>query len=77
MLKNGTAHIDSTGSQLTIDTGRENDCVKLQLISNLRELNLTVTMGTNSNHDPVCSGLQEALGSQNHVMQIRGQLAKY
>jgi len=77
MINKGTAHPSSDGRQITIDTGGESNCMMLKLVSNAQELNLTVTMGANTNHDPICSGVQGALGNQNHVMQIRGQLAKF
>lgn len=77
MIEAGTAVLGNTGKQVTIDTGTENNCLTMQLVSNDRELNLSVTMGENLTHDAICSGVQEALGNQNQIMQIRGKLASY
>jgi hypothetical protein len=77
MIKADTAVLGGSGKQITIDTGTENNCLTMQLVSNNRELNLSVILGANLSHDAICSGVQEVLGNQNQIMQIRGKLANY
>ena len=77
MRDEGVAVLGNDGRQVTIDTGDEDDCLTLKLISDTRELNLSVILSDNTSHDTICSGVQQALGNQNHVMQIRGQLANF
>jgi len=65
-----------TTKKATISAGGINDCLTIEIFSNLTDENLTITEGTPSG-DAQCIVLQSLIDAAKYPMKLRGQNVKY
>ena len=63
--------LDTANKKIVVKAGEIDDCVTLQIVSDAKDDNLTVSFG-NANGDPLCTSLQSAIDARKYPMRIRG-----
>ena len=71
MLQEHIATLQNSGKSLYVKMHTVSDCVKLDIVSDARDVNLTMSYG-NAGGDEICKSLQNAVDASRYPLAIGG-----
>jgi len=76
LVAQGKATLEDGGKVAKIKMNTIDDCIKLTITTNSRDMNLTLSHG-NAGGDPLCLSLQQTIDAGDYPVPLKGNRLKY